>query len=202
MHTFTSLRNFGMSSPDHELWQRVKQGDGAALTELLRRYHDDLYRYGLKVAQGDADAAKDAIQEVFVELWARREALADVQFVKSYLLTALRRTLYRQHLLVLREQTETDGFAPEDGVAFSVEDLIVAQLGEEERRRKLLNALNRLTKRQREAVYLKFYEELSYEQIADVMGIGFQPVYNLIHQALKGLRQELLFGICLVLVSL
>lgn len=190
-----------MSSPDHELWQRVKRGDGAALTELLRRYHDDLYRYGLKLAQGDADAAKDAIQEVFVELWARREALADVQFVKSYLLTALRRNLYRQYRLVLREQTETDGFAPEDGVVFSVEDLLVAQLGEEERRQKLLNALNQLTKRQREAVYLKFYEELSYEQIADVMGIGFQPVYNLIHQALKGLRQCLLLGVGVVLAG-
>lgn len=191
-----------MSSPDHELWQRVKRGDGTALTELLRRYHDDLYRYGLKLAQGDADAAKDAIQEVFVELWARREGLADVQFVKSYLLTALRRNLYRQHRLVLREQTGADRFAPEDGVAFSAEDLLVAQLGEEEQHRNLLRALNHLTKRQREALYLKFYEELSYEEIAGVMGIGFQPVYNLIHQALKALRQVLLLAVALALAGL
>lgn len=67
-----------MNSSDHELWQRFKRGDGPSLAELLRRYHDDLYRYGLKLANGDAEAAKDAIQEVFGELWARRENLADV----------------------------------------------------------------------------------------------------------------------------
>jgi RNA polymerase sigma factor (sigma-70 family) len=193
-----------MNSPDDELWQRFKRGDGASLVELLRRYHDDLYRYGLKLAHGDVDTAKDAIQEVFVELWARREHLADVRFVKSYLLTALRRNLYRQHLLVLREQAEADTLAQEGGLEFSPEDFLVAQLGEEERRHKLHAALNQLTKRQREAVYLKFYEELSYEQIADVMGIGAQPVYNLIHQALKGLRQCLLPGtglVCLLLAA-
>jgi len=187
-----------MSSPDHELWQRFKRGDGPSLVELLRRHHDDLYRYGLKLANGDADAAKDAIQEVFGELWARRERLADVQFVKTYLLTALRRTLYRHHLLVMREQTEASGFDAGEGLVFSAEDLLVAQLGEEEQRHKLLAALNQLTKRQREAVYLKFYEELSYDEIADVMNIGTQPVYNLIHQALRELRKHLVLWVGLL----
>ncbi len=191
-----------MNPPDYDLWQRFKRGDGSSLAELLRRYHDDLYRYGLKLANGDVEATKDAIQEVFAELWARRQALADVQVVKSYLLTALRRRLYRHHLFVLREQAEADTFAHEGGVVFSAEDLLVAQLGEEEQRQKLLYALSQLTKRQREAVYLKFYEDLSYEQIADVMGIGFQPVYNLVHQALKGLRKYLMLGVGILLAML
>lgn len=188
-----------MTGTDPELWRAMKQGEGAALAELLRRYHDDLFRYGLKLAQQDAEVVKDAIQQVFVDLWTRRERLSDVQHVKAYLLTTLRHALFQQYAHAQREQAGTQQLALDAGVAFSPEDLLIDATGEAERHRRLLYALNQLTPRQREAVFLRFYQNLSYDQIAAVMQIGTQPVYNLIHQALKGLRTY--FSVLLALVG-
>lgn len=174
-----------MRKSDYEIWQELKQGKEEAITQMMQYYHADLYQYSLKIA-GDADLSKDCIQEVFMEIWTKREKLADVQYIKPYLFKSLRRRIIHHKN---QKKKELENLEVEFDVVFSHEDFLVQELNLQEKQAKLVQALNQLSKRQREAIYLRFYEGLNYEQIAEIMGITYQPLYNLIYKSLKLLRE-------------
>ncbi|SFF53404.1 RNA polymerase sigma factor [Thermoflexibacter ruber] len=174
-----------MRKSDYEIWQELKQGKEEAITQMMQYYHADLYQYSLKIA-GDADLSKDCIQEVFMEIWTKREKLADVQYIKPYLFKSLRRRIIHHKN---QKKKELENLEVEFDIVFSHEDFLVQELNLQEKQAKLVQALNQLSKRQREAIYLRFYEGLNYEQIAEIMGITYQPLYNLIYKSLKLLRE-------------
>ncbi|GAB4183027.1 MAG: sigma-70 family RNA polymerase sigma factor [Thermoflexibacter sp.] len=174
-----------MRKSDYEIWQELKQGKEEAITQMMQYYYADLYQYSLKIA-GDADLSKDCIQEVFMEIWTKREKLADVQYIKPYLFKSLRRRIIHHKN---QKKKELEHLEVEFDVVFSHEDFLVHELNLQEKQAKLVQALNQLSKRQREAIYLRFYEGLNYEQIAEIMGITYQPLYNLIYKSLKLLRE-------------
>ncbi len=176
-----------MKKSDYELWQQLKQGDEHAVSEMMQYYYADLYQYSLKIA-GDADLSKDCIQEVFMEIWTKREKLSDVNYIKPYLFKSLRRRIVYHKT---QKKKELDNLEADFDVVFSQEDFLIHEQNTKERQEKLVKALNQLSKRQREAIYLKFYEGLSYEEIAEIMGITYQPLYNLIYKSLKLLREYL-----------
>jgi RNA polymerase sigma factor (sigma-70 family) len=62
---------------------------------------------------------------------------------------------------------------------------------QEEQSEKLRRSLVMLTKRQREAIFLKFYNDLSYSDIASIMDLQVDSVYNIISKAIESLRQKL-----------
>ncbi|RZK52474.1 MAG: sigma-70 family RNA polymerase sigma factor [Hymenobacter sp.] len=85
-------------------------------------------------------------------------------------------------------------------MTYSHEEFLIAQQTDAEQGQRLLAALNQLSKRQREALYLRFFDDFSYERIAEVMALNIQSVRNLIFRALQVLRQVLasLLLLCLV----
>ena len=182
-----------------KLWEAFRDGDADALAALFGEYYDPLYYYGLKLT-GDEELVKDCIQNLFQKLWRRREGLRAVLVVKAYLFKALRRhlgdetTLLRQHRHLL--PAYTDSFE----VTYSHEEFLIAQQGDAEQSARLLAALNRLSKRQREALYLKFYDGFSYERIAEVMSLKTQSVRNLVFNALQTLRKVMALVLVLVLM--
>ncbi len=186
-----------MRKSDYELWQELKQGKEEAVTQIMQYYYADLYQYSLKIV-GDAELSKDCIQEIFMEIWTKREKLADVQYIKPYLFKSLRRKIF-YHKNQKKKELDLE---IEFDVVFSHEDFLVQELNLQEKQAKLIQALNQLSKRQREAIYLRFYEGLNYEQIAEIMGITHQPLYNLIYKSLKLLREYmsliLLIKLCLL----
>ena len=182
-----------------QLWESFRTGEPRALAALFETYYDALYHYGLKLT-GDEELVKDCIQNLFQKLWRRREGLRAVQVVKAYLFKALRRhlgdetKLLRQHRHLL--PTYTDSFE----VTYSHEEFLIAQQGDAEQSARLLAALNQLSKRQREALYLKFYDGFSYERIAEVMSLNTQSVRNLVFNALQTLRKVMVLALVLVLM--
>ena len=72
---------------------------------------------------------------------------------------------------------------------FSIEAQIIQRETDEHQLKKLSQVLNKLTKREREVIYLKFYQEMDYEQIAALMSINYQSVRNLIHTAISQLKK-------------
>ncbi len=173
-----------MRKSDYELWQELKQGKEEAVTQIMQYYYADLYQYSLKIF-GDTELSKDCIQEIFMEIWTKREKLADVQYIKPYLFKSLRRKIF-YHKNQKKKELDLE---IEFDVVFSHEDFLIQELNLQEKQAKLIQALNQLSKRQREAIYLRFYEGLNYEQIAEIMGITHQPLYNLIYKSLKLLRE-------------
>ena len=175
---------------DKHRWSQLREGNAVALSELMRMHYPALYHYGCTFCR-QPDAVKDVIQDVFFDLWQGREHLPGVTYVRTYLLTALRNrlinTLQRSARLSLRgDWTDADQsrFAGE----FTVETQLIIDEREQEQTRRLQQELGRLSKRQREVIYLRFYQGLDNEAIATLMQVNRQSVANLISGAIQRLR--------------
>ena len=176
---------------DSEIWKLFKKGDRKALDYVFEKYVRLLYAYGSKITK-NTSLVEESIQDLFVELWHRRASISDVTSVKFYLLKSLRqkviRNLARINEVVVDENTL---HTYEVEVEFSEEFKIIQDQVSVEQRDRLIRALSQLTKRQREAVYLKFYEKVSYQEIAEIMNIGIKSAYNLVGKAIDILRNHI-----------
>lgn len=177
---------------DEEAWLKLIGGDEEALEFIFKKYFPVLFDYGIKLT-GNPEVTRDGIQELFVYIWTRRQNLSAVRSLRAYLLTSLRRSIFKKirsarNFYPLDTVTES-GDPPRE---VSPEFLFIFR--ESEQRQKLLiqNALAQLPAKTREALYLKTYQNLSYREIAEVLGITYQVARNYIWQALKRIRAILL----------
>lgn len=175
-----------MTKLNHQqvLWKKFKRGNAAAFSTLYRHYYSPLYLYALKTT-ADQDNARECVQELFVTLWKSRQRLSNVREVKPYLFKSLRGIIYRHQ----SRRATTTTTVPE-GWEFSPEDFLIQQEDDSYRQDTLAAVLNGLPPRQREAVYLKYYEDLSYPQIAEVLHVNYQSAVNLVYQAFQRLKQQ------------
>jgi RNA polymerase sigma factor (sigma-70 family) len=177
------------SEEAQQLWQEYRAGDMYALAKIMQSYYADLFHWGMRL-HGDREFVKDCIQELFVNLWKMQASVNSVDNVRSYLLVVLKTRILRE----LSKKQATHQSALSDEYSFSVEFAADIRLIEEENEiyqiRKLEHVINHLPERQKELIYLRFYQNLSFEQIADIMHLGRQSVYNLLHKSLDSLRKN------------
>ncbi|HEY6899715.1 MAG TPA: sigma-70 family RNA polymerase sigma factor, partial [Puia sp.] len=132
---------------------------------------------------------KDCIQEVFISLWQRRESATSILSPKYYLLRAVKnRILKSAHRNARLEGTlvlekEYDFFCE-----FSIEKMIIEKQLSEEKAVRLKKIITQLSRRQQEIIYLKYYQHLEHGQIAELMNISTQSVYNLLHETIQKLK--------------
>ncbi|WP_223648811.1 RNA polymerase sigma factor [Hymenobacter psoromatis] len=180
--------------PDNSLWEDFLAGDERAFEALFRQQYRALYGYAVRLTS-DEDAAKDGIQNLFQRLWHRRARLSQLEAaaVRPYLFKALRHQLANDARAQTRRTSWHTAYVAELAADFhySPEDFLIAQELSEAQRAQLLLALAQLSNRQREAIYLKFFDDFSYDRIADIMGLNPQSARNLIYQSLQLLRQRL-----------
>jgi RNA polymerase sigma factor (sigma-70 family) len=171
------------------LWNNLQKGDAAALERLMRLCLKEMFHYGTKFSADD-EFIKDCIQDVFLEIWQRRDGLGETPSAKAYLFASLRRRMYKLHLQ--RERLFGNNSAPihEDfDVVFSPENQWIEQELVIENAQKISTLLNQLSKREKEIVYLKFYQNLSRTEIAEVMNLNQQSVSNLLQTTLQKMRR-------------
>ena len=175
---------------DSMLWQALKRSERAAYEILLKKYYTIVLNYGVRFYR-DKEFVKDCVQDLFIEIWNRREYLADVVSVKSYLLQSIRKNIIREssRLKWFREADKISDDHDFD-VEFDIETYLISREVENELLQKLRFELDKLTKRQREAIFLRFNQDLSYEEIAIIMDINYRSVVNLIHEAIKAIRKN------------
>ncbi|GAB3711081.1 sigma-70 family RNA polymerase sigma factor [Spirosoma flavus] len=174
---------------EDELWKTFKEGSEAAFEEIYTRYFKVLYNYASKFTT-DKNLVQDCIHDLFIEIWEKRENLSDTTSIKYYLFKAMRYTMIDQlkrKPWLVENGTVSGGF---DFVLPYEAHLIAEQLSDEQNAR-ILKALNTLTQRQKEAIFLKFYNNLSYEEIASIMSMNIDSSYNLISKALRVLRKNI-----------
>lgn len=189
MRNRSNIHNMRM--PDGEVWRAMKQGDEQALECIFQRYYGDLYNYGMKLT-GTPNFVEDHIQDLFLKIWTNRQQLGDVTGVKTYLWTALRRRLIAESQQNIKHEKQLEDNATESQpMQFSVEELIVRHEQSGQQSRELKKALNRLSPKRREALYLKYYGGMSYQEIEQIMGISYQTARNYVHKGLEALRGDL-----------
>ncbi len=173
-----------------ELWISFRQGDPKALNLLIELFYKVLFDYGARFTN-DYALVEDAIQDLFLDLWRRHSFLSDTASVRFYLLKSLRRKIHVLHKTAMPKEHQF--FECEENLdilaEYPVESEIISRETNEHLQKKLKAAVKQLTKRQQEAVYLKFYQELEYHQVSELMSISEQSAYNLIHSAIKSLRE-------------
>jgi RNA polymerase sigma factor (sigma-70 family) len=180
------------SSTERErlVWEAFLKGDRNAFASLMNDYYPLLLNYGSQF-QKDREFVKDCLHDLFVDLWNRRQKLEGVEKLKPYLLISLRHRLFREsrRLRWFREAEEVnDEYAFE--VQFAIESYLVNNEVQHEDLKRLQFNLEKLPKRQREAIYLRFFQEMGYDDIARIMSINYHSAVNLIYEALKLLRKN------------
>ena len=173
------------------LWQGFLNGNKAALSEIFIQYHDDLFRYGLKLS-GNENLVKDCIQDLFLKLWKNRSNLHPVENLKPYLFKSLRNHIIDSLALQKPMVNLKEDFEHPFEIIYSPEDFLINSQITDETRQKVIHALNQLMPRQREAIYLRYFEELDFETISQVMDINVQSVRNSLHRGMEALRKLML----------
>lgn len=172
-----------------ELWDRVCKGDQEAYASLHHQLYPCLYIYAKRIVN-DAEDADDMIQDLFIKLWDRKSAIGKIGNVKAYFYAALR-SVAINHLRGLKSQENKHQQLVLVDLQPSVEDILIADENSCEQRQMVKAALQKLPLKQREVVFLRFYDNLEYAQIVEITGIKYQSVVNHIHRALTMLRNEL-----------
>lgn len=175
---------------DQELWKKFKGGCEQTFSYIFHKHYSFLYNYGSKLTS-DKDLVKDSIQELFIILWESRSRLGDTVSIKFYLLKS-----FRRH--VIRTLTATTKHVDKSYLLENYQDEMVSSYERDlirsqsclEQQVHLQDALNKLSPRQKEVVYLKFYQNLSYHEITELTSLNYQSVRNYIHQAIQALRRK------------
>lgn len=159
-----------------------------AFERIYRMHVRPMMRYGLKITD-DPALVQDCIQDLFEEIWKTRQQLSNTPYPRFYLLRALRNKLSKA---LSRKSFVSNGeFNIASGDLFSrcVELDIVARETEAQHNETLRHLLDSLPRRQQEAIHLRFYHNVPYESIAEMMDMNYQSVLNLVQRALKALRK-------------
>jgi RNA polymerase sigma factor (sigma-70 family) len=172
------------ANQDILLWESFRKGDKDAFAALFRQHYETLFRFGSKFTT-DTQLLEDSIQELFIELWQAKSA-TPVLSVKAYLLKSLKYKL----LKVFRQRGKILALSDNGEAAFewSHETFLITEQENAEKKQRVLDALGRLSNRQKEIIYLKYYQNLSYEEVSEIMNINYQVARNLLYQAIKSLK--------------
>jgi RNA polymerase sigma-70 factor, ECF subfamily len=178
-----------MNDPAELIYERVlvvraQAGDEAAFAELIERYSPRL-RYFLRKVLASADGAEDALQDVWLDVLRHLPRLADPQALKAWLYRIARDLAFGRLRKAKRNEQPLDEANVPDPAAeeendFSAEDAA-----------RIHAALDELPAEQREVLVLRFLEEMSYEEIARVVGCQLGTVRSRIFYGKRGLKRAL-----------
>ncbi len=188
-----------LHDPEVQLMLRAKEGDDAAFSQLVTAYQDRLTNIFYHIV-GSQEAAEDLAQDVFLRIYrARHGYVATARFstwlfrIANNLASNSRRDQGRRKEVVL-SGTESGplGPRPQEQLATEKSALMPSRvLDKSELQGVVRQALEELNERQRLAVLLHKFEEMSYQDIADAMELTPQAVKSLLSRARENLRQAL-----------
>jgi len=166
------------TEPDSTLVERAIGGDGDSFTELCRRYYGPAVAIGHSIL-GDRHLAEDAAQQAFAKAALNLPRLRQADQFGRWV-AAICRNEARDLVRSRREVPVDPGATPEEVTRDS-----------DECGRAVREALRQLAPEAREAIYLRFYDGLSYERISAVLGISEQAINGRLRRAKRKLAQYL-----------
>ncbi len=176
------------------LIERVRKGDRIAFNELYRQYYLSLRSYAELFL--DEEESEDVVQDVFLNVWLRKEGLDDSQSLQGYLL----RSVYNSSLNVLKKKGRSNDYRSvyeqeieEIGYKYYDPDAndVIRKLYNQDLRAEINTAINNLPARCREVFTLSYLHDIPSKEISLQLGISLSTVDNHIYSALKLLREKL-----------
>lgn len=159
---------------------------------LYLKYYPTLLVYGRTITVDEA-LIEDTIQELFITFWQKREALAIQSSLENYIFVAFRNNLIRN--LKKRSHIDWKGEWKEELLEATSEVDTIAQ------ERQLKEWIAKLPPSQKEVLFLRYYQNKSYLEIAELLGISYQVARNFSYRALKFLKRNVkrMYSIMMVL---
>lgn len=172
---------------DSHIVLRLKQGDNQAFAQVFNMYGENMVRYAVTLLK-DQDDAEDIIQQLFVQLWTKRENLEVTTSLKSYLY----RSVHNSCLNKIKQTGVRERYASEVQKIEPAMAAAASQLMErKEIARAIEEAMNELPEQCRKVFRMSRFDQLKYQQIADALGISVKTVENQMGKALKHMRSKL-----------
>lgn len=190
------------NSKDNHIWDEFREGNPHAFEIIYERHINVLANYGRRICLDD-EMVKDAIQDLFINLWRNKKNLNDTDSIKYYLLKAYRRNLIKKITSARKFNSHDEAFNVFDGAFELSHELILVEAEEEnEKLNQLTSEINKLPDRQKEAIFLRFYGDLNYTEISRIMEINQQSAYNMVFRALEVLRDKMVYALSSLLFLL
>ena len=183
---------------DQDLVKAVIRGDNSAMRHLIIRYQDLVLNTCYKVLQSREDA-EDIAQEVFIETFRSAASLRNEQNISFWLyrisLNKSINYLKRSQNILFRSIHQIESIFRHDRPGGSEpvpqsDDNPVQNMEEVERQQMLSSAVANLPVRQQKAFILYYYEELTYKEISDVLGLSTSSVESLLVRARENVRKR------------
>jgi RNA polymerase sigma-70 factor (ECF subfamily) len=185
------------SDPDAALMLRVKRGDRAAFAELVEKYKQPLFNFICRHLRDEAES-EDLAQNVFLQVYKSRQRYVQTAKFSTWLFTIARNLCLNEIRRRSRhpaESLEENHNEHEDQPQRQYEDksaaLPVENVLQGELAGKIEEALGELPEAQRTAILLCRQEELSYEEIAKILGCSLSATKSLIHRGRETLKERL-----------
>jgi len=154
-------------NPDYDLVRRFLNGDESSFNQLARKYQAKIYWHARRMTGNHLDA-DEIVQEVLLVLF---EKLKNFNFQSSLFTWIYRITITRSINYIKRQKLRRFvSFDEEENCGLSTDDEIVKNIEDKEKLKKLDSVLQILPEKQREIFLLRHFDELSYEEIAQITG--------------------------------
>lgn len=171
--------------------------DTADYTTFYNKYINELYSYGISLGFS-GNVCMDAIHDVFCKIYVNKNELQNIRNIKHYLFRSL-----RNRLLDIYRKNKKITFDEIDDYSFSIEVSVMDTIIDEEERlllkHKIESLMSKLTSNQREAIYLRYMQEMEYEEIALILNINAESVRKLVYRGIDKLREQSNLSIVVIL---
>jgi RNA polymerase sigma-70 factor (ECF subfamily) len=182
--------------PSEDLMARIATGDEDAFELLVNRHQTSILNLIYRFI-GDRTQAKDLAQEVFIRVWQSAKSYEPKAKFTTWIYRITANLCFNELKSIRRKKWFSSKWSDEgDKPTFeetladsgpSAEDLLL----EKERSRQISDALQSLPESQRMALILKRYDDLSYQEIAEVIGCSVSAVESLLVRAKRALQEKL-----------
>lgn len=182
-----------IESDINTLWETFLRGDDKAFAGIYYAFINPLLGYGKKLTL-DTGTLQDSIQEVFMDLYQKRnKPHSPILNLKSYLFIALKNNLLKKSIQNRKFEAKEvdDRVIGEFNIEYNFLDQQIIREISEEKRLRLQRAIVSLSSGQKEIIYLKFEEELGYKEIAILMDITVESARKQLYRALLSLRETI-----------
>jgi RNA polymerase sigma factor (sigma-70 family) len=177
-----------------EVWDAFRTGSVQSYEHIYNTYAKQMYQF-CRHYTSNHEMVEDCIQELFTELWERRDHLGQTDSIRFYLLRSIKRKLFRRMQAENKRKKREIEKSMEGFKAIPhPENSILADVGEQQMLTDLLNAINSLPARQREVLYLRYYHGLNFDELSELMDIPKKTAYNIVFIATNALRKQLNTG--------
>ncbi len=172
----------------HLIWKNFKSGDRGAFHVIYHEFVDPLFSYGLRITS-DRDLVKDAIQDLFIDIYNSGTTLRKPESLEYYLYKTLKRIIIRK-LVEQKKYISVQEINDVFELDFKLEEEFL--IGEEEEQLTVLrNELSDLKPTKRELLFLKFNSGLTYKEIGKLLDIKPNTVKKQTYRILEKLRKKM-----------